>query len=66
MATYFIQQRIKEIGIRRVNVVDITADGYKPCLAESWDISADGKVYTFHIRKGVTFTDATAFYSAFF
>ena len=27
-------------------LVDITADGYKPCLAESWDISADGKVYT--------------------
>ena len=26
-------------------LVDITADGYKPCLAESWDISADGKVY---------------------
>ena len=34
--------------------VDDTTD-VGPGLAESWDISEDGKTYTFHLRKGVKF-----------
>ena len=38
-------------------LVSITADGYEGCLAESWDISEDGRTYTFHIRPNVLFSD---------
>ncbi|MCJ7509979.1 MAG: ABC transporter substrate-binding protein [Dehalococcoidia bacterium] len=32
-----------------------------PDLAESWEVSPDARVYTFHLRRGVIWHDGTAF-----
>src|SRR5438067_4144461 len=37
------------------------AANVKPGLAERWDVSADGRVYTFHLRRGVRFQNGTPF-----
>jgi peptide/nickel transport system substrate-binding protein len=36
---------------------------YMPRLAESWDISADATTYTFHLRKGLKWSDGEPFSS---
>jgi len=35
-----------------------------PGLAESWEVSPDGRAYTFHLRRGVKFHNGKAFTSA--
>ena len=34
-----------------------TSDGYKPGMAETWDVSEDGKTYTFHLRQDAKWSD---------
>src|SRR5947207_1389128 len=31
----------------------------EPALAERWDVTPDGLIYTFHLRRGVTFHDGS-------
>ncbi|WP_310622122.1 ABC transporter substrate-binding protein [Flexibacterium corallicola] len=33
----------------------------RPALAKSWEVSEDGKVYTFHLQENVSFHDGTPF-----
>ncbi|MDP4267893.1 MAG: ABC transporter substrate-binding protein [Bacteroidota bacterium] len=33
----------------------------KPCIAKKWDISPDGRIYTFHLRNDVFFQDHKLF-----
>lgn len=48
-------------GMVYESLVENTEEGIKPLLAETWDISEDGKVYRFHLRKDVTFHDGAPF-----
>src|SRR6267143_22001 len=42
-------------------LLGITPDGkFVPSAAESWQISHDGLLYTFRLRKGIVFHDGTA------
>ncbi len=48
-------------GLVMLDLTDSSAETAKlrPAIAESWEVSDDGTVYTFQIRKGVEFHDGT-------
>lgn len=48
-------------GMVYESLVDNTQKGIQPLLAKSWEVSEDGKTYTFHLREGVKFHDDTPF-----
>lgn len=56
-----------ELGIPLTSVYDTlvyldpATHAFVAGLAQTWDISADGLTYTFHLRSGVKFHDGTAF-----
>jgi nickel transport system substrate-binding protein len=48
-------------GMVYESLVENTKDGIKPLLADSWEVSEGGKVYTFFLRKDVKFHDGEPF-----
>lgn len=52
-----------------LDIIDVGAEyagqgyHYLPGLADNWTVSSDGKVYTFHLRQGVTFSNGDPFNS---
>ena len=43
-------------------LIDVDEElNFVPMLAEKWDITDEGKIYTFTLRQGVTFHDGTPF-----
>jgi peptide/nickel transport system substrate-binding protein len=59
--------RSSELGIPLTSVYDTLvfldpeSGGFVPGLAERWEMSDDGLVYTFYLRRDVRFHDGTAF-----
>ena len=56
VATRSTDKSIRELMYDSLLVVDAQGK-VQPNLAESWEISKDGKLYTFQLRKGVRFHD---------
>ena len=55
-------QAYRVVGNLFNSLVTLDAEmNYVPDLAESWELQENGKVYVFHLRKGVKFHDGTDF-----
>ena len=52
--------RTQEPIVRYTAISDTEAE-YRPGAAESWDVSEDGKTYTFHFREGMEWDDGEPF-----
>jgi len=52
--TFSTDERVRDLMFESLLTLD-PHGSIQPLLAESWQISNDGKTYTFHLRRGVKF-----------
>lgn len=57
LSTDLYSRKVREFLAEGLCTRDSETYEWKPRLAEKWEISKDGKVFTFHLRKGATFHD---------
>ena len=60
-STYRVNRQVYESLVEEDLSEPADVPPLKPALATSWETSDDGTVYTFHLRKGVTFHDGNEF-----
>jgi peptide/nickel transport system substrate-binding protein len=59
-AAWVVRHRVYQ-GLVRADPYDDPEYRIRPELAESWEISPDGRIYTFHLRKDVKWHDGEPF-----
>ncbi len=62
----WVTWRVRRLLYEPLVTHDLTKEGTHsppivPALATSWEVSPDGRVYTFHLRENVKFHDGTPF-----
>lgn len=60
LATDIYQRYVEEMVLESMATRDTDTLEWQGVLAERWEISEDGLTMTFHLRKGVVFSDSTS------